>query len=90
MHIVSRLFETGPRTHYAAEGDPDFLTPCVDCGPGSFNGVTLGLMNGVLPQTRIFPDGSSHCHKGLAKEVPELTSQATETGGGAGLLKSED
>lgn len=35
----------------------------------SFNGVTRVLMSGVLPQTRTFPDGSSHCHKGLAKEV---------------------
>lgn len=89
-HIICRFFETGPGTHYAAEGGPDFLTLCVDCGCGSFNGVTLMQMNGALPQTRTFPDGFSHCHKGPAKEVPELTSQAAEAGGGAGLLKSED
>jgi hypothetical protein len=36
----------------------------------SLNGVTLVLMGRVLSQTRTFPDGSSHCHKGLIKEVP--------------------
>lgn len=67
MYIVSRFFETGPQTHYAAEGDLAFRTPCLDCGRDSSNIVCDTGTDGVLPQTRNSPDGSSHSHKGPCK-----------------------